>query len=81
VIVATAIVDIHALLQLVYVSLIAGVGICVVYAVAVIGVTRSSEHRRADRRAASALYAALATIAVAGCGWAMVTGIAIMAKK
>jgi hypothetical protein len=28
--IATAIVDFHALLQLVYVSLIAGVGICVV---------------------------------------------------
>jgi hypothetical protein len=79
--VATAIVDTHALLQLVYVSLIAGVGICVVYAVAVIGVTRSSERRRADRRAASALYAALATVAVAACGWAMVTGITIMTKK
>ena len=65
-ILATAIVNTHALLQLVYVSLIAGVGICVVYALAVIGVTRSSEHRRAERRAASALYAALATIAVAG---------------
>jgi hypothetical protein len=78
---ATAIVDTHALLELVYVSLIAGVGICAVYAVAVLGVTRSSEHRRADRRAAAALYAALATIAVAGCCWAIVTGIVIMAKK
>jgi len=66
VILATAIVDTHALLQLVYVSLIAGIGICVVYAVAVIGVTRSSERRRAERRVASALYAALATIAAAG---------------
>ena len=80
-IVATAIVDTHALLQLVYVSLVAGVGICVVYAVAVVAVTRSSERRRADRPAASALYAALATIAIAACGWAMVTGIAIMTKK
>ena len=80
-ILATAIVDTHALLQLVYVSRIAGVGICVVYAVAVIGVARSNEHRRADRRGASALYAALATIAVAGCCWAVVTGIAILAKK
>ena len=80
-ILATPIVDTHGLLQLVYVSLIAGVGICAVYAVAVLGVTRSSEHRRADRRVASALYAALATIAVAGCGWAIVMGIAIMAKK
>jgi MFS family permease len=79
--IATAIVDFHALLQLVYVSLIAGVGICFVYAVAVVGITRSQERRRADRRGAAALYAALATIAVGACGWAVVTGIAIMAKK
>jgi len=81
VILATAILDAHALLQVAYVSLIAGVGICVVYAVAVIAVTRSSEHRRADRHVASALYAALASIAVAGCCWAIVAGIAIMTKK
>jgi hypothetical protein len=78
--IAAATVDTHALLQLVYVSLIAGVGICVVYAIAVVGITRSHEHRRAGRRGASALYAALATVALAGCGWAMVTGIAIMSN-
>ena len=76
-----AIVDTHALLQLVYVSLIAGVGICLVYAVAVVGITRSQERRKADRRVAAALYGALAVIAVAACGWAIVTGIAIMATK
>ena len=79
--VAAAIVDTHALVQLVYVSLIAGVGICLVYAVAVVGITRSQERRKADRRVAAALYAALAVIAVAACGWAVVTGIAIMATK
>ena len=79
--VATAIVDTHALAQLIYVSLIAGVGICLVYAVAVVGITRSHERRKADRPVAAALYAALAVIAVAACGWAVVMGIAIMATK
>ena len=78
---ASAIVNTHALLELVYVSLIAGIGVCVVYAAAVVGITRSQERRRADRRSAAALYAALATIAIAACGWATVTGIVIMTTK
>jgi uncharacterized membrane protein YjfL (UPF0719 family) len=78
---ATAIVDTHALLELVYVSLIAGVGICIVYAIAVVGITRSQESKRAHHRVAAGLYAALAAIAVGGCGWAVITGIAIMTQK
>jgi Na+/H+-dicarboxylate symporter len=78
---ASAIVNTHALLELIYVSLIAGIGVCVVYAAAVVGITRSQERRRADRRGAAALYAALATIAIAACVWAAVTGIVIMTTK
>jgi len=78
---ATAIVDAHALLEMVYVSVIAGVGICIVYAAAVIGLTRAQEHRRAERPTTAALYGVLATISVGACAWAVVTGIAIMAKK
>jgi hypothetical protein len=78
---ATAIVDGHALLELVYVSLLAGVGICVVYAVAVVGITRAQEARRASRHRSAALYALLAMVALGACGWATVTGISIMATK
>jgi hypothetical protein len=78
---ATAIVDTHALLELLLASLIAGIGICVVYAAAVVGVTRAREHRRASRRRAATVYAALAVVALAACGWAIVTGITIMATK
>jgi hypothetical protein len=74
-------VDTHALAELIYVSLIAGVGICGVYAVAVLGLTRSSERRRANRPVAAALYGAMAAVAIAGCVWAVVTGITIMAAK
>jgi hypothetical protein len=80
-VIATGIVDTHALLELVYVSLIAGIGICAVYAFAVIGITRSNERRRASRTLAAALYASLALVAVAGCTWAIVMGITIMASK
>jgi len=79
--VAAVIVDTHALLQVVYVSLIAGVGICIVYAGAVLGITRAQEHRRGDRPREAALYGALAAISLALCGWAVVTGIAVMATK
>ena len=73
--------DGFTLIEVLVATLIAGVGICIVYAVAVVGITRAQEHRRAERRGAAALYAALATVALAACGWAAVTGIAIMAKK
>jgi hypothetical protein len=79
--VATAIVDTHGLLEMVYVSVIAGVGICIVYATAVIAITRAQEHRRAERRTAALVYSALATLSVGACGWAVVTGIAIMTSK
>jgi len=78
---ATAIVDAHALLELLIASLVAGIGICVVYAAAVVGVTRAREHRRANRGRTATVYAALAVVALAACGWAIATGITIMATK
>ena len=78
---ATAIVDGHALLQLVYVSLLAGVGVCVVYALAVVGITRAQEARRASLHRRAALYALGAAVALAACGWATATGISIMTSK
>ncbi len=78
---AAALVDTHALLELVYVSLIAGIGICGVYALAVLGVTRANERRKANQRASATLYAGLAVLAAAACIWAIVTGITIMATK
>jgi hypothetical protein len=78
---ATAIVDTHALLQLIYVSLIAGVGVCGVYAVAVVGITRSHERRKAGQRGLAVLYAGLAVVALAGYAWAAVTGVVAITTK
>jgi len=78
---AGAIIDAHALLQLVYTALLAGVGICVVYAVAVVGIARAQECKRANRPRAALLYGVLATASLAACALAIVGGIAIMATK
>ncbi|MGA2469700.1 MAG: hypothetical protein ABSG64_03315 [Solirubrobacteraceae bacterium] len=78
---ASAIIDTHALLQVVYVSLLAGIGVCVVYAVAVVGITRAQERRRANRPRAAVLYGLLATASLVACVWAIVLGITIMATK
>jgi MFS family permease len=80
-ILASPIVDAHALLQMVYASLLAGIGVCVIYAVAVVGITRAQERRRGHRPRAAALYAALAALCVGACIWAIVMGITIMASK
>ena len=76
-----AVLDTHGLIELVYVSLIAGVAICAVYALAVVGLTRAQERRRGQRPVAAALYATLAAVSLGACGWAIVMGLTIMARK
>jgi cation transporter-like permease len=78
---ASAIIDGHALVELLIASLVAGIGVCVVYAAAVVGVTRAREHRRAKRHRTAAAYAALAVVALGACAWAIAMGITIMATK
>ena len=46
--IASAIIDTHALLEVVYTSALAGVGTVAAYAVAVVGITRAQECRRAE---------------------------------
>ncbi len=57
-----ALIDTGALLKMLYASLIAGVSIAVVFSVAILGATRSSDLRRARRGRAAAAYAVLAVI-------------------
>lgn len=53
---------VSALVKLIYSSLLAGVGVTVVFSAAVLGVTRSNEMRRANRSAEAAAYGALAVV-------------------
>ncbi len=58
-----AILDTGALLEVIWVSLVAGVGVTVVYSVALLGGTRFSEARRDGRSGAATLFGALAVVA------------------
>ena len=58
-----AVVEWGDLLQVVYVSLIAGVGITLVWSVGIVGVANWDQRRQAGNRGGAAAYAALAVIA------------------
>jgi hypothetical protein len=58
--VIAAAINTHALLKMAYSSVLAGVGVAVVFSVAIVGAARSSEMRRDHRTAAAAAYTALA---------------------
>ncbi|HET7049939.1 MAG TPA: hypothetical protein VFI54_16875 [Solirubrobacteraceae bacterium] len=55
-----AAINTHALIKMVYSSVLAGVGVAVVFSVAIVGAARSSDLRREHRTAAAAAYTALA---------------------
>ena len=64
-----AIVDTGALFEVIWVSLLAGIGVTAVFSLALLGTTRFSEARRAGRTGAAAgfgLLGALATLAFVG---------------
>lgn len=66
-----AIVDTAALLEVVWVSLLAGIGVTAVFSLVLLGGTRTGEARRAGAGTAAAGYAALTVLA----GLVLVTGV------
>jgi amino acid transporter len=79
--VIAVVINTHALVKMVYSSVLAGVSIAVVFSVAILGVARSSEMRREHRAVAAAAYTALAAggllIAVA----IVIYGLTLVAHK
>jgi hypothetical protein len=75
------IVDTKALLQTIAVSLGAGVGVTLVFSIAIYAAARFAELRRADRIAAAAVSGALMVVALATCAAAVTLGIVIMTQK
>jgi hypothetical protein len=73
--------DIHALLKMLYSSLAAGVGVAVVFSVAVLGVIRAADMRRSDRALAAAAYAALAAAGLLLAVGAVIYGLVLVAHK
>ena len=69
------------LFQVIWVSLLAGIGITTLFSFAILGTTRASEARRAGSGGSSAGYALMALVGFAGLAGAVIFGIAIIVDK
>jgi hypothetical protein len=69
------------IVEVVWVSLVAGVLVCFAYALVVLGTARSTDARRNGHGTAAVAFGVLAAIAFAACAAAVVFGIHIMVSK
>jgi hypothetical protein len=76
-----ALVDTGALLKTVAAAFIAGVGVTLVFSLAILGATRFAELNRDGRPVAAASFGALAILALAAAAAAVTIGIIVMTQK
>jgi len=76
-----AAVDFHALGQVVWVSLVAGVGVSVLFSVVVFGAGKAGEARRGGESRQAAAFSALAVLAMIIFLAAVVLAITVMLNK
>jgi hypothetical protein len=74
-------VDVKALLKVVWVSLVAGVGVITAFSMVVLGATRAGDLRRRERRGTAVLYGVLAAVGAAGCAFALWRGYLFVVEK
>jgi F0F1-type ATP synthase membrane subunit c/vacuolar-type H+-ATPase subunit K len=75
------VVEISQLFEVIWVSLLAGIGITTTYSFAVLGTGRSAEARRSGRTGAAIGYGLLATVALIVFAGSFVFAIEIMLTK
>jgi hypothetical protein len=76
-----AIVDVGDLLQVVWVSLAAGIGVTAAFAVAIVGGTRAIELGRDGRAAEAAIFGVAGVVALVAVAAAIVFGIVVLVNK
>lgn len=74
-------VDWGALLEVVWSSLLGGIGVTAVFALAILGTSRAEHHRRDGRIAVATGYGLLGVLAFIGVLAAVVFGIVVMTQK
>jgi hypothetical protein len=74
-------VDVKALLKVVWVSLVAGIGVTAAFSLAVLGATRAGDLRRGERAGAAVLWGVVAAVGLAACGFALWQGYLFVVKK
>jgi hypothetical protein len=76
-----AAIDTAALLRMLYSSVLAGVGVAVIFSIAILGATRASDMRRASRAAAATAYLAVAVIGLALAAAIVIYGLTLVAHR
>ena len=80
-IVADGAVDWGALFEVVWTSLLGGIGVTAMFAVAILGATRAMDMRQSGNAAAAGVYGVLTAVALAAVAVAVVLGILVMTQK
>jgi len=80
-VIVAKIIDGHAAWQAVWTATVAGVGVTIVFSLAVLGATRSTDMRRDDRPGQAAVYGALALVGLAATLAAIVYAITLITTK
>jgi hypothetical protein len=81
VVLAESVIDWAALLNVLWASLLGGVGVTAVFSLALMGATRAVDLRRDGRVAAATAYAVLTAVAGATVVAALVFGVLVMTAK
>jgi hypothetical protein len=76
-----AIIDTGDLLEVIWTAALAGVGVTVIYGLAILGIDRAIEFGRAGRGLEAAAYGVLAVVATALVAASLVFGIVVMVSK
>ena len=76
-----AAVDTGKLFELVWAALLAGVAVSVLFAVLIVGATRATDQRKADRRGAAGLLLGMSFAAGLACLAAVGFGLAVIVSK
>jgi cation transporter-like permease len=75
------VVDVGDLLNVVWTSLVAGIGVCAVFSLAIVGFARATDMRREGQAAAASAYAVLMVVAFVTVMAVVVFGVIVMTSK
>ena len=79
--IADDVVDWAALLEVVWTSIVGGIGVTAIFAVAILGATRAVDQRQTGNPAAAGFYGVLTGVALLAVAVAVVLGITVMTQK
>jgi len=75
------IIDVGDLLSVIWTSLLAGIGVCFVFSLTIIGFARATDMRREGHGAAMILYSALAVLSLAAVLALVIFGVVVMTAR